>query len=888
MAMVSAAACSGSVHGPNQPPQAVAGPDRTVDLGTEVALDGSASFDPDGDRIYFRWSVLAAPPGSLTGGVLIPPDLALSRFVPTAQGRWLLALRVSDGRLSSERDLVLVRVRGEPCQLDPQCDDGVYCNGLEICQHDGGAEGHCAPGSPPDCSLLDGPCVDGLCQETSQACRAVPRAQGVACDDGLYCTEQEVCDAAGQCRGQARICVPSGPCRAVACEEVTDRCLENPAPDATPCDDGQFCTVGDTCQAGQCQGAARDCSAPGSCATGSCDEAGDRCTGDPAPDGDPCDDGDWCTQADACLGGLCQGAPLDCSAAADACNDGACDPATGACLPRPAREGEACDDRLFCTAGERCQQGACLSAQVTDCSAAADACNAGVCDEAGDACLSAPAREGEFCDDGLFCTLGDQCVQGECVGTTPRDCPDGPGACDRGVCDEGAGTCRIEAGGEGDPCEDGDPCTLGDTCQAGACVPGQACPLGCDAQAQPPRCLRLRPSNVDPAWLCQAGAPAFPVLLGDAEIDTDLGTLDGAPHEPFHIQVQPADADGAPPDIAVFVFERVELPAGITLRVVGARALALLACEELILGGALDARAEGWRAGAGGYAGGAGSYWTGASYVAAEDGDGYGAGPGLHGLYQGADPYLQSGGGGGAFGRAGGDGGDGTAPSETTRPGGAGGSACGLTTLSPLLGGSGGGGGGAFNWAGDGGGGGGAIQLVAGERIRVETGAIIHAGGGGGGTSSADNWGAAGGGGAGGGILLEAPVVEVAGLLAANGGGGGGARTDYSDWGLYCPPGTPTGGEDGLPAADTADGGLGCSGAGNRPAGSGGRGGALSGGTEAGVAGENGRTGGGGGGGVGRIRVNTLEDLGFELTGTTSPDCSVAGNACTTGPVDLE
>jgi hypothetical protein len=34
--------------------------------------------------------------------------------------------------------------------------------------------------------------------------------------------------------------------------------------------------------------------------------------------------------------------------------------------------------------------------------------------------------------------------------------------------------------------------------------------------------------------------------------------------------------------------------------------------------------------------------------------------------------------------------------------------------------------------------------------------------------------------------------------------------------------------------------------------------------------------------------VNTLDDLGFDLTGTTSPDCSAAGNACSTGPLGLE
>jgi len=887
-ALLGLAACSTSVTGPNRPPQAVAGPDLAMDMGTEIALDGSASFDPDGDPLTFRWELLAAPAGAITGAVLSPADVARPVFVPTREGRWVIALAVADPDAESARDVLQILVRGEPCQTDLECDDRTYCNGQEVCSPAADGVRRCARGAPVDCSPLDGPCVDGLCQETSRACQAVPRAPGTACDDGLFCTEGETCDPSGQCVGRPRTCAPAGPCREARCEEVTDRCLDLPAPDGAPCDDGLFCTQGDACLAGQCQGAPRDCAAPGSCASGACDEAADRCTGDPAPDGTACDDDDRCTLGDACLAGQCQGAPVDCSVASDACNDGVCEPASGACVPVPAREGASCDDGLFCTTAERCQAGACLAEGPTDCSAAADPCNAGVCDEGLDACRPEPAREGEFCDDGQFCTLGDQCVEGACVGPAPRPCPNGPGACELGVCDEDADACVLQTGADGDPCEDGDPCTLGDTCLAGACLPGPACPLGCDAQADPPRCLTLRPSNVDPAWLCESGAPDFPALVADAELDTDLGTLDGAPHQPFHVQVQPADEDGAPPEIGVFVFRRLSLPAGVNLRVRGARALALLVCEELELEGNLDASGEGAQAGAGGYTGGAGSYWSEEAYVAAQDGDGYAAGPGIHGLLQGSAPNLQSAGGGGAFGAAGGKGGDGTAPGETTRPGGAGGAPCGPASLSPLLGGSGGGGGGAFNWGGAGGGGGGAVQLVSGLRIRVGGNAVVSAGGGGGGNSSANNWGAGGGGGAGGGVLLEAPAIEVAGVLAANGGGGAGGRTDYAPWGLYCPAGTPTPGEDGPAEGDSAEGGLNCSGAANRPAGAGGRGGALEGPAQAGAGGGSGRAGGGGGGGAGRIRLNTLDDLGLTLTGETSPDCAAPGGACSTGPVGLE
>jgi hypothetical protein len=45
----------------NHPPAANAGPDQTVNTGTKVQLDGTASSDPDSDPLTFTWSQLSGP-----------------------------------------------------------------------------------------------------------------------------------------------------------------------------------------------------------------------------------------------------------------------------------------------------------------------------------------------------------------------------------------------------------------------------------------------------------------------------------------------------------------------------------------------------------------------------------------------------------------------------------------------------------------------------------------------------------------------------------------------------------------------------------------------------------------------------------------------------------
>jgi hypothetical protein len=182
--------------------------------------------------------------------------------------------------------------------------------------------------------------------------------------------------------------------------------------------------------------------------------------------GATCDDGDACTVDDTCnANGLCESTPLDCAAQAGSCAVGTCDPLTG-CTFTPVADGTGCnDDGNLCTAGS-CSAGACVETALA--CQAGDQCNAAACDPA-TGCSTTP-RTDALCDDGDPCTAGDSCSSaGVCSGTT-LECSALDSACSFGVCDGANSTCMAMAVNEGQSC-DGDPdnCTE-ETCSAGTCA----------------------------------------------------------------------------------------------------------------------------------------------------------------------------------------------------------------------------------------------------------------------------------------------------------------------------------------------------------------------------------------------------------------------------------
>ena len=235
------------------------------------------------------------------------------------------------------------------CSSDNDCDDGIYCNGVETCDQ----AGACLDGVPPDCS-----------------------------DDGLFCNGSEVCDEANQSCGQT-----GNPCEAgTVCDEDIDSCV------LESCGNGQ-CETGENCNncLQDCIGGTSSGGDCASCFKGNCDgvchpkkedascsdcATVSYCCGDGICEGEEnngncaidCPYGPTCGDDNCDLGENCSTCPEDCATPED-CSDGMdndcdafvdCDDKDDcsndpACGPAPTcvEKGAPCDPDIECCSG-RC------------------------------------------------------------------------------------------------------------------------------------------------------------------------------------------------------------------------------------------------------------------------------------------------------------------------------------------------------------------------------------------------------------------------------------------------------------------------------------------------------------------------------------------------------
>jgi hypothetical protein len=433
---------------------------------------------------------------------------------------------------------------GDPCTFNDQCTAGL-CRGTAIdcsdgvpCTEDTCVGGACTNPIAPGFCLLDGACWTALQANPKDGCQRCDPSQntkqwsandGFACDDGDPCTGPDQC-LAGSCTAPPLACPDdANPCTSAAC--VAGACQVVPLT-GSPCDDGDPCSTGDVCDKGKCAGAVTSCDDGVACTQDACSPGGCVHT----------------VSAGLCaIGGVCYGNGQ--TNPADACQR--CDPAASATSWAGAQNGSPCDDGDPCTWPDACSAGVCSSTKAP-CPDDGDPCTAPKC--TGGIC-GFENLEGQPCDDGDLCTVGEACAGGACTGGADSgdpSCQPGEGSpCSYhtdcypwGVCARRVGSsdpvCNVPCAGEAE-CAPGQICTkLPGSANVAFCQPrpaGLALGAGCTDNDQ---CQTRLCSDGVCSLTCLnetfcAGAAATCHPVGDLAIGEISGACNANPGGTFGI-----------------------------------------------------------------------------------------------------------------------------------------------------------------------------------------------------------------------------------------------------------------------------------------------------------------------------------------------------------------
>ena len=382
------------------------------------------------------------------------------------------------------------------------CDaDGSVCTEDDICK-----DGVCKAGAAKSCDDSN-PCTDDLCDPT-KGCTTTPNDGGTCNADDNPCTQLDICKAGACVAGEKKNCDSGEACTIGTCDVGTGACKYAAATDI-PCNDGNPCTESEICAGEICKGKLVNCDDASTCTSDSCNPT----TGcEHKQVSGPCDDSDKCTEKDACTDGACVGLPIGVTAACDDnnfCTLDTCKSAEG-CFHKQL-DGTGCSDGEACTVGDTCKLGTCAAGNNecgckvdADCTSKEDGnacngtlycepasktckvkpgtaikcdtsidseCQANECDPKSGTCGINKGKDGIPCNaDSNVCTKDDTCKGGKCETGAVVTCDDSNG-CTTDVCDKDGG-CEFTANSA--PCDaDGSKCTSGDQCASGACVPGK-------------------------------------------------------------------------------------------------------------------------------------------------------------------------------------------------------------------------------------------------------------------------------------------------------------------------------------------------------------------------------------------------------------------------------
>jgi hypothetical protein len=344
------------------------------------------------------------------------------------------------------------------------CDDGSLCTPTDTCQ-----AGVCNGTGAPACDPID-QCHDhGTCNPLTGVCSTPVKADGSACSDGNACSLTDTCQAGACVGGNFKACVASDQCHTPGCDPATGECTNTVKADGSSCNDGVACTRADVCTGGVCGGSDYSCAAPDQCHEAATCNGDGTCSYAAKANGTACNDGNPCTVVDTCQNGVCAaGSPVTCTAS-DSCHDaGACDSATGQCSNPAKANGSTCGAGQICNGGA-CAAGCWISGTYYASGTVNGACQS--CQPSVSTTSWSNIAEGTGCGTGMYCH-GGACAAGCWIDSTyyAANALNSSNTCQS--CLPSVSPTAWSSLATGTSCSDGNACTTGETCLAGACQGG--------------------------------------------------------------------------------------------------------------------------------------------------------------------------------------------------------------------------------------------------------------------------------------------------------------------------------------------------------------------------------------------------------------------------------
>jgi cysteine-rich repeat protein len=419
----------------------------SADAAVEAVLqswDGGNWSDSTEGTVFDRraWGRTFGPTsgGALAVSLDVPAnadfDLYLYSGKPDAKGNPVLVASSTNAGVGVDETMTVVPTTSETRYLFVKRVSG---SGTWTLSSEKGAV-RCGDGNKTaDEQCDDGNTVSGDC--CSSTCTI--ETNGTPCNDGLFCTVIDTCSG-GVCTGTGSPCIGGLECRN-ACNEAADNCL---SPFGTACSaDASACTVDQCDGAGNCAHTAGNSGTLCRAASGVCDVA-EFCSGTSTscpPDGFGPSSIVCRASAGVCdLAENCNGFSANCPADAFASSTTPCRASAGVCDVAETCTGNsaACPANSFALATTVCRASSGVCDVDENCTGASATCPADAYASSSTVCRASSA----VCDAAETCTGGSASCPADAFAPSSTVCRTASGVCDVAeTCTGGSASCPADA-----------------------------------------------------------------------------------------------------------------------------------------------------------------------------------------------------------------------------------------------------------------------------------------------------------------------------------------------------------------------------------------------------------------------------------------------------------